>query len=250
MTRPRYMPIADALFLIWFENFVAKFLLNAAALNLSGETASATADLNYIRYVINNTESQRNRTSDNIAVKNQLLNGPTATAVLLYPGPAALTGLIPPAAGAPPGAPPGSPSNPPPAVPPGVIPRTAAPVERILAAVGYVEGMGHDMDILAPAAAAVDLNALKPQIEVSQRALKVLIEWTKARGTDALRIEADYGTGTFVHVIDDPRPDHLDAHPLPAPGQSAVWKYRAIYVRDGVPVGSYSDVSSITVTGN
>ena len=79
--------------------------------------------------------------------------------------------------------------------------------------------------------------------------MKVLIEWTKERGTDALRIEADYGTGTFVHVLDDPRPDHLDTHALPAAGQSAVWRYRAIYVRDSVPVGSHSDVSSIAVTG-
>ena len=240
------MPGADAPFLIWLENFVAKFLLNAAALNLSGETASTTADLNYTRYVINNTESQRQRTSDNIAVKNQILNGPITTGVIAYPGPAALTGLIPPAAGAPPG----TPSNPPPSVAAGIIPRTAALVDRILAAAGYVEGMGHDMNILAPAAAAGDLNALKPLIEVSQQALKVLIVWHKARGTDALRIEADYGTGTFVHVIDDPRPNHLDLHALPAAGQSAVWKYRAIYVRDGVPVGSYSDVASITVTGN
>ena len=96
----------------------------------------------------------------------------------------------------------------------------------------------------------MDLSALKPLIEVSQQALKVLIVWHKARGTDGLRIEADYGTGAFVHVLDDPRPDHLNAHPLPAAGQSAVWKYRAIYVRDGVPAGSFSDVVSITVTGN
>ena len=77
--------------------------------------------------------------------------------------------------------------------------------------------------------------------------MKVLVAWTKARGTDALRIEADYGTGAFVHVIDDPRPDHLDGHPMPALG-AAVWRYRAVYVRDGQPVGSLSDVASIAVS--
>ena len=79
--------------------------------------------------------------------------------------------------------------------------------------------------------------------------MKVLIEWTKARGTDALRIEADYATGTFVQVLDETRPDHLDAHALPAPGQAAVWKYRAIYVKNGEPVGSFSDVATLAVTG-
>ena len=79
--------------------------------------------------------------------------------------------------------------------------------------------------------------------------MKVLIEWTKARGTDALRIEADHATGAFLPVIDDTRPDHLDTHARPAPGLAAVWKYRAIYVKNGEPVGSFSDVATVAVTG-
>ena len=242
------MPAGDAEFLIWFENFVTKFALVAASIGLAGEIASIMADLLYCRFVINNTEGQRQRLSDNVSVKNQLLEGPIGTALLAYPGPAALTGLIPPAAGAPPNAP----SNPPPAVPAGIILRIVGTVGRILKAVNYVEGMGRDMKIIAPATqptTAADLAALKPLIEVSQQAAKVLIVWHNARGTDALRIEADYGTGSFVHAIDDTRPNHLDAHPLPAPGQAAVWKYRAVYVKDGEPVGSYSDVVTVAVHG-
>ena len=248
MKRPKYMPLSDAEFLVWFDNFATKFALLAASLGLAGEVASILADLLYCRFVINNTEGQRQRFSDNVAVKNQLLEGSIGTAVLTYPGPAALTGLILPAAGAPPG----SPSNPPPAVPAGIITRIAGTAGRILKATNYVEGMGRDLKIIPPATqptTAADLAALKPLIEVSQQAAKVLIAWQKARGTDALRIEADYGTGTFVHVIDDTRPDHLDAHPLPASGQAAVWKYRAVYVRDGEPVGSYSDVVTVAVHG-
>ena len=41
-------------------------------------------------------------------------------------------------------------------LPPGVIGRIAGLVDRITAAAGYIEGMGHDMDIIAPAAGAVD----------------------------------------------------------------------------------------------
>jgi hypothetical protein len=245
MSRPRYIPDPDAAFLVWFENFVAKFAGVAATLGLASDLTTAQADLAFVRFVINNTEAQRNRLSDNVSVKNQLLNGPIGTAAVTYPGPAALTGLIPPM----PGAPSGTPSTPPAAVPTGVIARIDAMVKRIVAAVNYVPGMGQDMDIIAPSQGAPNLNDLKPEIAASTQGMKVLIEWTKARGTDGLRIEADYGTGSFVHVIDDTRPDHLDEHPLPPAGQAAVWKYRAFYVKDGKPVGQCSDMVTVAVTG-
>ena len=245
MTRPRYMPDPDAAFLVWFENFAAKFALAAPALGLGGETGTVQNDLNFTRFVINNTESQRQRLADNVSVKNQLLNGQVSVSLLAYPGPVALTGLTPP----PPGAPPGTPGTLPAMVPAGVIARLEATVGRILAAVAYVPGMGQDMKIIPPTQGPRDPATLKPDITVSQRAMKVLIEWTKARGVDGLRIEADYGTGTFVHVIDDTRPDHLDTHALPAPGQAAVWRYRAVYVKNGEPVGSFSDVVSVAVSG-
>jgi hypothetical protein len=36
----------------------------------------------------------------------------------------------------------------------------------------------------------------------------------------------------------DLRPDYDDTAPLPAPGQAAVWKYRAIYRLNDAQVGS------------
>ncbi len=239
------MPKDDAGFLVWFENFASKFGTVALTLGLNGEVSTVQADLAYTRYVINNTEGQRQRLGDNISVKNQLLNGPIGLTALAYPGPAVLTGVTPPPGGTPPGTPGTSPAS----VPAGVVARIDATVGRVLKAAAFVPGMGTDMKIVAPTQGAPDLGTLKPVIEISQQAMKVLTEWNKERGTDGLRIEADYGTGAFVHVIDDPRTDHLDAHPLPAPDQAAVWKYRAVYVKDGVPVGSLSDVASIAVTG-
>ncbi len=237
------MPTADPAFLLWLENFAAKFSLASTTLGLTSDLAPVLADLNFTRFVINNTEGQRQRLGDNVSIKNQLLNGPLGLAALGYPGPATLTGLTPP----PPGAPPGTLGTAPAPVAAGVIPRLTAIVGRITAAATYNDGIGQDLGIIAPGAGALDLSALKPEIAVSHSAMKVLIAWTKERGTDGLRIEADYATGAFVHVIDDPRPDHLDTHPLPASG-AAVWRYRAIYVRDGQPVGSVSDVSSIAVS--
>ena len=239
------MPLADALFLAWLENFWAKFILHAATLNLSGEVASITADLIHTRFVINNTDGQRQRMSDNVAMKNLLLDGPIGLAALAFPGLAPLTGLVPP----PVGAPPGTLGTVPPAVPAGVVARIAATVARVLAAVGYTPGIGQDLNIIKAALPTINLLTVKPLLTLKLSALKVLLKWTKERGTDGLRIEADYGTGTFVPVVDDTRPDFLDDHALPAPGQSAVWKYRGMYLKDGQPVGLYSEVYSITVTG-
>ena len=44
-------------------------------------------------------------------------------------------------------------------------------------------------------------------------------------------------------------PDHTDTQPLPAAGQSALWKYKAIYRQGDDRVGQWSDVVSIPVAG-
>jgi len=44
-------------------------------------------------------------------------------------------------------------------------------------------------------------------------------------------------------------PDYLDTAGLPPAGQSAAWKYRAIYLLDDQPVGQWSDPVSIAVMG-
>ena len=245
MTRPPYIPFAIAAFLVWYENFVAKFLLHAATLGLSSETAGHVLDLAHTRFVINNNESQGQRMRDCTAMKNLLLDGDIGLTALAYPGPAALIGLVPPI----PGAPPGTPGTAPTPVAAGVVARISATVGRILNAVNYNVGIGMDLGIIAPVTTAPNLGSLKPTIKVSQQNTKVLVEWDKPRGTDGLRIEADYGTGTFVRVADDTRPDFLDDHALPPAGQAALWKYRAVYLKDNQPVGNYSDTVSVSVMG-
>jgi hypothetical protein len=44
-------------------------------------------------------------------------------------------------------------------------------------------------------------------------------------------------------------PDYADISPLPAPGISAVWKYKAIYRLNDAQVGQWSDVATIGVMG-
>lgn len=97
------------------------------------------------------------------------------------------------------------------------------------------------MGSIKAALGPVNLPAPKPDIELQHSGLKVLLKWTRERGTDALRIEAANATGSFIHAQDDTSPHFLDDHPSPRPGLAAIRKYRPIYLKDGQSVGSFGD---------
>ena len=73
------------------------------------------------------------------------------------------------------------------------------------------------------------------------------VVWTRFRKA-FLRIEVDRGTG-FQFLAIDTIPNYTDTAPLPATGQSAVWKYRAIYLLDDEMIGQWSTTASISVMG-
>jgi hypothetical protein len=74
--------------------------------------------------------------------------------------------------------------------------------------------------------------------------------WRK-KGLTGIVLEVDRADGKgFVYLTFDMQPDYLDNHPLPAPGQTAIWTYRGCYrLRDDL-VGQRSDQVRVTVTGN
>jgi hypothetical protein len=65
---------------------------------------------------------------------------------------------------------------------------------------------------------------------------------------DGIEIQVDRGTD-FVFLAIDTIPDYTDTAPMSAVGQSALWKYKAIYHQDDDRVGQWSDVVSIPVAG-
>jgi len=74
------------------------------------------------------------------------------------------------------------------------------------------------------------------------------LKWSK--GTmQGIDFYVDRGSGTFVFLARDTEPDYLDTAALPAAGQSAVWKYKAIYVLHDEQIGLWSDVISQAVMG-
>ena len=77
--------------------------------------------------------------------------------------------------------------------------------------------------------------------------LEAGIGWTK-HGMDGIELQVDRGTG-FVFLAIDTLPGYTDTASMPAAGQSALWKYKAIYHQGDDRVGQWSDVVSIPVAG-
>jgi hypothetical protein len=67
---------------------------------------------------------------------------------------------------------------------------------------------------------------------------------------DSLELWKDWGDGKgMVFLTITTNTDYADMSPLPAPGVSAVWKYKGIYRLNDAQVGQWSDVATIGVMG-
>ena len=131
----------------------------------------------------------------------------------------------------------------------GIFPFVMSIVKRIKAHKDYAVSDGQDMGIEGEEMEDVNINDLKPALKI------VLInggypnlQWVKGI-TDGIAIYVDRGTGTWEFLAIDTVPNYTDTHALPAPGQSAVWKYKTIYRIDDNNVGKWSEDYSITVSG-
>ena len=94
-----------------------------------------------------------------------------------------------------------------------------------------------------------DPTTLKPSLSIQIRAGHPVILWTKGKAS-AIEIWVDRNDGNgFVFLTINTEPNTIDTTPLPAPGTSAVWNYKAIYRLHDEQVGQWSDVISITVRG-
>ncbi len=132
-------------------------------------------------------------------------------------------------------------------VAPGIFTRVSSLCARIKKHSGYTEAIGQDLDIIG-AEQSFDPNTLKPLLKVELQAGHPAVLWPKGHA-DALEIHVDRGNGTFVFLAIDTVPDYVDTFALPAAGQTALWKYKAIYRIGDAQVGQWSDVVSQSVTG-
>ena len=134
------------------------------------------------------------------------------------------------------------------AVAPGIFVRAGKLAVRIKNHPGCTEAIALGLGLIGAHSKKADEETLQPSIDAMLDSGRPKIVWVK-REFDGVEVWADYATGKFEFAAIDTYPDYLDNHPLPASGQSAVWRYKIIYrLRDKV-IGQWSDIASVAVTG-
>jgi len=211
----------------WLTNFSAKLPTYAATVGVTAtEFTQAAADAAFFNYICDAHNQHTKTTRDWTAFKQAAASG---SALGTLPTTPAL-----PAA--------------PPAVPPNIFGRNSALAARIKKHPNYTEAMGQDLGIIG-AEQTVDYTSLKPGLQTTLQAGHPIISWRK-QGMDSLELWVDRGDGKgFVFLAIDTVPGYTDTAALPAPGASAVWKYKGIYRETDAQVGQWSDVVSIPVAG-
>jgi hypothetical protein len=228
MPKSHYLPVDDDGKEAWLTNFANKLAIHASAVGVTAaEVTSVQDDAAFFSYVLNAQKHYSNTAQQWTAYKTQARNGDGAG-----------LGAMPvaPTLGAPPTA-----------VAPGIFRRIGNLIARVKKHPGYTEAIGQDLDIIG-AEQAVDLNTIKPILNLELQAGHPNILWKK-QGMGGLEIHVDRGSGAFSFLALDTEPDYLDTAPLPAPGQTALWKYKAIYRLHDEQVGQWSDVASMVVGG-
>jgi hypothetical protein len=124
-------------------------------------------------------------------------------------------------------------------------------IQRIKNHPNYTEAIGQDLGIVSIGSgmSVAEKAVLKPVIKIHLVAGQPFIEWKKG-DTDGIEIQKAEGNSGEYHFLElDLHPHYLDKSPLPAAGQSVVWKYKAIYHINDERVGHWSDEVSVSVMG-
>lgn len=220
----------DAGFSAQLDQFAAKLPTYATTLGVpAADVTQVTNDAAYFRWSLAAMNQYRSRAEDWTTYKNLLRKSPVTTALGVAPSaptlPAAPTLVL-----------------------PNIESRFRLLVGRIKKSNNYTEAIGIDLDIVA-SSSNQNKAIMKPPISLSLTAGQPLIVWKKD-GMDGIELYKDSGDGNYRFLVFDARPNHLDTSQLPAIGQSAIWKYKAIYRFRDERIGEWSDEVQITVAGN
>ena len=227
MPKAYYLPATDAGRLPWLNNFAIKLPSYSTVLGLNaGDVASVTADAAFFSYVLNSQLQIAAYAQQWTAYKNLARDGGAVSIV---------TAPVAPALGVAPAL-----------VNPGILTRVKALVARIKVAPAYTDSIGQALGIVG-ADHTVDVNTMKPVLTAALEAGHVDLGWTK-HGMDGIEIQVDRGSGFGLLAIVTVQ-KYTDTAALPAAGQSALWKYKGIYLQSDQRVGQWSDVVSIPVAG-
>jgi hypothetical protein len=224
-----YLEITDEKFAIQISNFATKLDLYAADFALTpAETDGLKADALFFAWTINNFKKVDTYKKNWTSFKNILRKGESNVSTNTTPQEPILDQM-------------------PTAVAPGITTRFTTTVNRIKAHPAYSSAIGQNLGIELTATQQTNRDTAQPTLKVVLRGGSVNLIWKKGK-MHGILIEKDSGNG-FITLDKDFHPDFIDSSPLPPHGQTALWRYRAIYILNDEKVGQWSDIVSTSVMG-
>ena len=232
MTKNYFMPRTDAEKALWLKNFATKLPSYIAKYGLAaGDVSDAQKGADFFAWVLDARNLINESTNKWTTFRDEIRDG-------IPPG--ALPSAVPVAATLP---------TMPTLVAPGVIGRVSSIANRIKKHISYTEADGRDLG-LEGIEQTIDLIEAKPIISIRINGGHPEIVWTKNK-MSAIEIHVDRSnSGNYVFLAVDSYPNYIDTAPLPNPGESAQWKYKAIYRYKDTIVGHWSDEVSIPVSAS
>ncbi len=230
MAKKSFLPKHDEGKLIWLANFSGKIGGYATKYGIATAEVTDMVDSEaYFSFWYLYRSQEQEYLAKLTAYKNELRDGvkPGGTPSVV-PSPPALGTL-------------------PTAVAPGVFVRATSIGNRIKAHNNYTLADGSDLG-LEGAEDTIDLINMKPALDVVLAGGVPRIKWKK-QGADGIELHVMRNNAPYAFLAIDTVPDYDDTYALPAPGQSEVWKYKAIYRLADERIGQWSDEASVTVMG-
>ncbi|HLG36094.1 MAG TPA: hypothetical protein VI757_14540 [Bacteroidia bacterium] len=212
------------------KTFVLKIDTHKATLGLAdAEVDSIKADSKFLDYVLGGLNAYQTFAESMTEYKDLLRYGRGTDVLPAFPAIPVL-GLVPPIVLA------------------NIQSRFARIIQHCVDSGNYSITIGEDLGIEAPTTPFVPGDG-KPVFKIgySSAGHPVLI-WKKGK-YQGVEIWKWNGTA-WVKLDRDFSPDYIDKSDLPPAGQSAVWKYKMIYIYKDEVAGSFSDEVVVTVYGN
>lgn len=218
----------DLKFAAQIAEFAEALPTYAVLLGISpAQLAAALADANFVGFVIFKSPTADAYKQNWVKLKDQVRYGVNGDVLAPFPSPVDVT-------------------TPPATVEPNVEKRFRELVKIIKANPNYTKGIGEALKIEKDET-VVNPSEGKPSFRVFLDSGSPVLKWVKGM-YEGVEVWVDRGTG-YIKAERDLRPPFVDKHTLPAAGQSAVWKYKMIYILNDETIGLWSDEVSITVTG-
>jgi hypothetical protein len=213
----------DSKFVLQLKDFWEGLGLHGATLGFTvAEISEAEKDYKYMDFVLKKQSNSQTYSQGYTQFKKEIRKNDLTTAT--EPGlaaPAAVTSVAPDVEG-----------------------RFRKMAEKAKAHTAYTTAIGEVLHIVAPVSSG---TLPTPTFKIFMDSGHPLIKWVKG-DSDGVEIWKDDGTG-YKKLDRDNKSPYVDKSDLPAVGQSAVWKYKMIYLLDDETTGDYSAEISVTVRG-